>query len=175
MDIVGIIPKSKREGKVINILTAVGMETHKDKMPSSLSGDEQQRVAIARSLANNATVIFANKPTGNLNSENAIKIFQLLKTLNEQGKTIVMVTHERKDIPDVTRKIILKDGQIVVDYPIFLQQRFNTISSQIYIVNFPNILLQFALTTTPSVPVSGRDASVLGLSIMALWVKAEKT
>lgn len=110
-----------------------------------------------------------------MNSENAIKIFQLLKTLNEQGKTIVMVTHERKDIPDVTRKIILKDGQIVVDYPIFLQQRFNTISSQIYIVNFPNILLQFALTTTPSVPVSGRDASVLGLSIMALWVKAEKT
>lgn len=117
MDIVGIVPKNRREVKANSILAAVGLETHKDKMPSSLSGGEQQRVAIARSLANNAPVIFADEPTGNLDSENARKIFQLLKALNEQGKTVVMVTHEREDIPGVTRKIILKDGQIAEDYP----------------------------------------------------------
>lgn len=118
MDIVGTISKNQRFDKAISILKAVGMETHKDKMPSSLSGGEQQRVAIARSLANDAPILFADEPTGNLDSENANNIFELIKKLNEQGKTIVMVTHEREDIPGVTRKIILKDGQIIDDYPV---------------------------------------------------------
>lgn len=117
MDIVGIVPKNQREEKASAILKAVGMEAHQHKMPSSLSGGEQQRVAIARSLANDAPLIFADEPTGNLDSENASKIFALLKKLNEEGKTIVMVSHEREDIPGVTRKIILKDGQMITDAP----------------------------------------------------------
>jgi putative ABC transport system ATP-binding protein len=91
------------------------MEAHKDKMPASLSGGEQQRIAIARSLANDAPVLFADEPTGNLDSENSNIVFELLKSLNEKGKTIVMVTHEREMIQGATRKIVLKDGKIIED------------------------------------------------------------
>lgn len=115
MDIVGIVPEKEREEKAISILKLVGMVSHKDKMPSSLSGGEQQRIAIARSLANDAPVIFADEPTGNLDSDNANTIFELLKSLNKNGRTIVMVTHERETIEGVTRKIVLKDGKIVED------------------------------------------------------------
>lgn len=115
MDIVGTIAREQRDEKALGILKALGMEKHKDKMPSALSGGEQQRVAIARSLANDAGVIFADEPTGNLDLENANKIYELLQKLNEQGKTIIMVSHEREDIPGVTRKIFLRDGQIMED------------------------------------------------------------
>lgn len=115
MDIVGKIPKKQREEKAAAILELVGMEAHKDKMPSALSGGEQQRIGIARSLANDAPILFADEPTGNLDSENAAKVFELLRRLNEQGRTIIMVTHEREDIPGAGRKIILKDGRIIED------------------------------------------------------------
>lgn len=115
MDIVGIIPLEHREKKALSILKLVGMDSHKNKMPSSLSGGEQQRIAIARSLANDAPIIFADEPTGNLDSENADRIFELLKSLNKQGKTIIMVTHERENIRGATRKVILKDGKIIED------------------------------------------------------------
>lgn len=116
MDIVGVVPQNQREQRAVSILKMVGMETHKSKMPSALSGGEQQRIAIARSLANDAPIIFADEPTGNLDTENANQIFELLKYLNAQGKTIVMVTHERDDIQGATRKIILKDGKILDEY-----------------------------------------------------------
>lgn len=115
MDIVGIVPEKEREKKAIAILKLVGMESHQDKMPSSLSGGEQQRIAIARSLANDAPVLFADEPTGNLDSENADNIFELLKSLNNNGKTIVVVTHERETIQGATRKIVLRDGKMIAD------------------------------------------------------------
>lgn len=115
MDIVGSIPQKQREKKATAILEMVGMATHKDKMPSALSGGEQQRIAIARSLANDAPIIFADEPTGNLDSKNAKMIFELLRKLNEHGKTIIMVTHEKEDILGSTRKITLKDGKIIAD------------------------------------------------------------
>lgn len=115
MDIVGVVSKEQRNAKALGILKMLGMEIHKDKMPSALSGGEQQRVAIARSLANDADVIFADEPTGNLDLENAKKIYELLQELNEQGKTIIMVSHERDEIPGITRKIVLRDGQIMED------------------------------------------------------------
>ena len=97
------------------MLELVGLEKHQDKLPSALSGGEQQRVAIARALANDASLILADEPTGNLDSANAESIFQLLRQLHHQGKTIVMVTHEREIIEGATRKITMKDGSIIED------------------------------------------------------------
>ena len=115
MDLVNVVPKAQREQKAISLLQLVGMDSHKDKMPSSLSGGEQQRIAIARSLANDAPLIVADEPTGNLDSANAEMIFGLLQTLNHQGKTIVMVTHEREIIKGSTRRVVLQDGRILED------------------------------------------------------------
>lgn len=115
MDLVGVVPAAKREAKAIQLLELVGLEKHQDKLPSALSGGEQQRVAIARALANDASLILADEPTGNLDSANAESIFQLLRHLHHQGKTIVMVTHEREIIEGATRKITMKDGSIIED------------------------------------------------------------
>lgn len=115
MDVVNSIPKHERERKAMQILECVGLATHRDKMPSALSGGEQQRVAIARCLANDAPIIFADEPTGNLDTENANRIYQLLCRLHNQGKTIVMVTHERVEIPGVTRNIVMGDGKVIED------------------------------------------------------------
>jgi putative ABC transport system ATP-binding protein len=84
-------------------------------MPSALSGGEQQRVAIARALANDVSLIIADEPTGNLDTKNAEIIFDLFVKLKQEGKTIVMVTHERETIKGATRKILLSDGEIVDD------------------------------------------------------------
>lgn len=115
MDLVDVIPGAEREKKAMQLLQAVGMEMHADKMPGMLSGGEQQRVAIARALANDVNLIIADEPTGNLDSANADTIFMLLERLNHQGKTIVMVTHERETLKGATRKITMKDGRIIDD------------------------------------------------------------
>lgn len=115
MDLVGVVPTAKREVKAIQLLELVGLGKHQGKLPSALSGGEQQRVAIARALANDAALILADEPTGNLDSVNAEIIFQLLRKLHNQGKTIVMVTHEREIIEGATRKITMKDGSIIED------------------------------------------------------------
>lgn len=115
MDLIGAVPSEEREAKAYALLEMVGLEKHQDKLPNALSGGEQQRVAIARSLANDAPLILADEPTGNLDSVNAESIFSLLRELHLQGKTIVMVTHEREEIDGATRKITLKDGHIIED------------------------------------------------------------
>ena len=79
-------------------------------MPLQLSGGQQQRVAIARSLVNNPKLIFADEPTGALDSETSTDIMNLLKDLNNQGKTIIMVTHDADLIKYATKVIRLKDG-----------------------------------------------------------------
>jgi putative ABC transport system ATP-binding protein len=112
MDLIGKIPAHQRQAKAENLLASVGLTGHENKMPSSLSGGEQQRVAIARALANDAELLIADEPTGNLDSKNAAMIFDLLARLNKDGKTIVMVTHEREVMQGVTRKIVMQDGQI---------------------------------------------------------------
>jgi putative ABC transport system ATP-binding protein len=112
MDLIGKIPAHQRQAKAVGLLANVGLCGHENKMPSSLSGGEQQRVAIARALANDAELLIADEPTGNLDSKNAAMIFDLLARLNKDGKTIVMVTHEREVMQGVTRKIVMQDGQI---------------------------------------------------------------
>jgi ABC-type lipoprotein export system ATPase subunit len=116
MDLVKKIPVKERKNRAMMLLTKVGLQDHTDKMPNALSGGEQQRVAIARALANDVSLIIADEPTGNLDTKNAEIIFNLFAKLNKEGKTIVMVTHERETIKGATRKILLSDGEIVEDY-----------------------------------------------------------
>jgi putative ABC transport system ATP-binding protein len=112
MDLIGKVSSTQRETKARELLAMVGLSGHEEKMPSSLSGGEQQRVAIARSLANDADLLIADEPTGNLDSKNACMIFDVFDRLRKTGKTIIMVTHEREVMKGVTRKIIIKDGEI---------------------------------------------------------------
>lgn len=115
MDFLKRIPASKRRERASLLLKKVGMEEHADKFPSSLSGGEQQRIAIARALANNPDIIFADEPTGNLDSNTSEEIFQLLKSLTDEGKNVIMVTHNNELAKRCKRTITISDGQITED------------------------------------------------------------
>lgn len=97
------------------LLESVGLGERTDHLPAQLSGGEQQRVAMARALANNPQFLLADEPTGNLDSATAEEILQIFRTLNREGRTIVCVTHETDLIGGlVDRFIQLKDGRVVV-------------------------------------------------------------
>lgn len=106
----GKLNKSERENIIKEKLKQVGLLDKIKSMPLQLSGGQQQRVAIARSLVNNPKLIFADEPTGALDSETSTDIMNLLKDLNNQGKTIIMVTHDADLIKYATKVIRLKDG-----------------------------------------------------------------
>lgn len=99
--------------KALNALKSVGLGDRVNAMPNELSGGQQQRVAIARSLVNNPIIIMADEPTGNLDSRTSYEIMQIFQKLNDEGITIVMVTHE----PDIAQfaktNIVFKDGKII--------------------------------------------------------------
>jgi putative ABC transport system ATP-binding protein len=104
---------SERKEKAIALLTKVGLAEQINKKPNQLSGGQQQRVAIARALMNDPAIILADEPTGNLDTKSGNEIMAILKQLNKQGNTIIMITHE-KDIADQAQKIIhIKDGKVV--------------------------------------------------------------
>ena len=96
-------------------LTQVGLGSRVTHQPNELSGGEQQRVAIARSLVNEPLIIFADEPTGNLDTKSEEEIMSLLEKLNQQGKTIIMVTHEQEVAARAKRIIFMKNGEIVSD------------------------------------------------------------
>ncbi len=107
------VSKKEREEKAKSLLTLVGLKDQIHKKPNQLSGGQQQRVAIARSLMNNPSIILADEPTGNLDTKSGEEIMTILKDLNKQGNTIIMITHEH-DIARQAKKIIaLKDGKII--------------------------------------------------------------
>ena len=111
-------PVSDRKRRAIELLKAVGLETRLDHFPAKLSGGERQRVAIARSLANGASVLLADEPTGNLDSENADRILELMVGLRrEQNLTLILVTHDPGIARQAARIISMKDGYIVSDTP----------------------------------------------------------
>jgi putative ABC transport system ATP-binding protein len=114
------VPRSIRERKerAIELLRSVGLEHRLHHYPSKLSGGERQRVAVARSLANNPSVLLADEPTGNLDTENAAQILQLLTKLHsERQMTLILVTHDMSIARRATRALRVKDGHIVFDGP----------------------------------------------------------
>jgi len=96
-------------------LGSVGLASRVTHIPSELSGGEQQKVAIARALVNNPLILLADEPTGNLDTKSEEKIIKILKELNEQGKTIILVTHEKEIAQHAKRIITMRDGKIVSD------------------------------------------------------------
>ncbi len=107
--------KSEREQKVRQVLERMKIAHREKHFPQQLSGGQQQRVAIARAVVTNAKLILADEPTGNLDSKNGIEVMNLLTELNQEGTTIVMVTHSDRDSHYAHRIINLFDGQIVTE------------------------------------------------------------
>jgi putative ABC transport system ATP-binding protein len=113
MDFCKIFPVSERKPRALDLLSQVGITEQAYKLPAMLSGGEQQRVAIARALANDPPIIVADEPTGNLDTETATAVFQLLQAQASAGKTVIVVTHDRDLAAQVNRTITLVDGRIV--------------------------------------------------------------
>ena len=104
--------KKAKDEEIKTLLSTLGIENLIDKYPNEISGGQRQRVAIARALINNPKVIFADEPTGNLDSNNSLKVFELFKELSEKGTTIIVATHD-KDLAQMANKIYeLKDGKV---------------------------------------------------------------
>lgn len=112
----GDLPISERKARAISLLKSVGLEHRLHHLPAKLSGGERQRVAIARSLANDPSVLLADEPTGNLDSENARIILELLQQIHrEQRMTLVLVTHDAVIARSAQRIIHMMDGRIISD------------------------------------------------------------
>ena len=109
------IPFSEREERARKAIDIVGLNDRVDFVSSQLSGGQKQRVAIARALVTNPDVIFADEPTGNLDSASGIAVMQVLQKLNDDGHTIILVTHERTTAEHAKRIIHIRDGRIQSD------------------------------------------------------------
>ncbi|MDA3839649.1 MAG: ABC transporter ATP-binding protein [Patescibacteria group bacterium] len=107
--------KGDAEEKARKVLDQVGLSHRVDYMPNQISGGEKQRVAIARALVNEPSVIFADEPTGNLDSKSGIQIMEILQKLNEEGNTIILVTHETFTAEHAKRIIYIRDGLLESD------------------------------------------------------------
>jgi len=99
--------------KAVEIFSEVGLEDKMDRLPTQLSGGEQQKVAIARSLINDPVIIFADEPTANLDTTASTEILELFKKINNEGRTIVMVTHEEEELKYASRLVKLSDGKLL--------------------------------------------------------------
>ena len=107
------ISNAERRERAISLLVKVGLGKRMWHTPAQLSGGQQQRVAIARALMNKPSVILADEPTGNLDTKASIEIIEFLASLNEEGITVVMVTHEDDIAAHAKRKIVMSDGQVI--------------------------------------------------------------
>jgi putative ABC transport system ATP-binding protein len=115
MDFARKIPVGERRDRAQHLLDRVGIGDQADKLPATLSGGQQQRAAIARALANDPPLLLADEPTGNLDSITAGAVLELFADLNAEGRTIVVVTHEREIRSTAGRQVTLQDGRVVVD------------------------------------------------------------
>ncbi|MGL5712602.1 MAG: ABC transporter ATP-binding protein [Paraclostridium sp.] len=106
------IHASERRKIALECLKKVGLDTRKDHKPNQLSGGQQQRVAIARAIATNPQILLADEPTGALDSKTNKEILDIIKALNNEGKTIVMITHDMEIASHANRQVKIKDGKI---------------------------------------------------------------
>lgn len=116
------ISQEERISRAKKLLDQVGLSHRLNYSPSKLSGGEKQRVAIARALVNNPEVIFADEPTGNLDSKSGAQVMKILQELNKKGNTIILVTHEKSTAEHAERIIKIKDGLIVDDSRVLQRQ-----------------------------------------------------
>ena len=107
--------KKSRNERAAALLSSVGLGDRMNHLPSELSGGQRQRVAIARALANNPAIIMADEPTGNLDSKSTIDVMNIFRGLYEEGRTIILVTHEPEIATYASRNVVLRDGLIVED------------------------------------------------------------
>ena len=114
MDFCRTFPVKERRKRALDLLDRVGIARHADKLPSALSGGEQQRAAIARALANGPTVVLADEPTGNLDSSTSAEVLALFREMASSGTTVVIVTHERDIAYVVDRRIEVADGALLI-------------------------------------------------------------
>ena len=109
------LPRREREERAMHYLEKVGLADWADHLPNQLSGGQKQRVAIARALASDPKVLLADEPTGALDTKTSYEVMDLIQGINEEGRTILVVTHE-PDIAQMTKRIVnLKDGRIIDD------------------------------------------------------------
>ena len=109
------VKQSERLTRAEEVLDKVGLSNRLTHKPTELSGGEQQRVAIARALVNSPSILFADEPTGNLDSKTGHQVLEIFKDLNKRGQTIVVITHEREIAEQSQRIITIKDGEIGSD------------------------------------------------------------
>lgn len=115
MEFVKIIPAAERRSRALELLDRVGIRDQADKLPANLSGGEQQRAAIARALANDPPILMADEPTGNLDEHTGISVLELFANLNADGRTIIVITHERDIGRYADRRVTLVDGRVADD------------------------------------------------------------
>ena len=116
MDFCHMYTMRERRERAMHLLEQVDVADHAHKLPSAVSGGQQQRVAIARALANDPPILAADEPTGNLDSKTADSVFKLFEGLVAEGKTILMVTHDRDLSRRASRTVILSDGEIIEEF-----------------------------------------------------------
>jgi ABC-type lipoprotein export system ATPase subunit len=127
MDFCHMYSMRERRDRALDLLDQVGVAEHAHKLPSAVSGGQQQRVAIARALANDPPILAADEPTGNLDSKTAESVFKLFERQVQEGKTILMVTHDRDLAKRASRTVMLSDGEIIEEY---LVQTFPALSER---------------------------------------------
>ncbi len=118
----GGVSLAQRYEKARTLLESVGLGHRLEFSPNKLSGGEKQRVAIARALVNEPDIIFADEPTGNLDSKSGLQVMKILQSLNDEGHTIILVTHERSTAEHAKRILQIKDGLIVKDEKVAQRQ-----------------------------------------------------
>ena len=112
------INKEERHKRAVEALKMVGLGDRMDHFPSQLSGGQQQRVAIARALVNRPSILLADEPTGNLDSRTSVEVMEIFQSLNNQGLTVILVTHEHDIAQFTKRSIVFRDGKIRRDEPV---------------------------------------------------------
>jgi ABC-type lipoprotein export system ATPase subunit len=127
MDLCNMYAPEEREKRAMELLELVGLENFAHQLPTSVAGGQQQSAAIARALANDPPILIADEPTGNLDSRTAESVFKLLTDLVDQGKTVIMVTHDGSLAKRTSRSMILSDGELVNDW---VSRAFPSLSHQ---------------------------------------------